>query len=88
MIAELDSRGYALWPSRLDDGGLVELAALFGDWPDGRPGWRIDPARAARLSAVDRLCTAMKPVVGEGVRPVRAILFDKQDDANWALGWH
>lgn len=88
MIAELDSRGYALWPSRLDDGELAELAALFADWPGGRPGRRIDPARAAGLSALHRLCAAMKPVVGEGVRPVRAILFDKQDGANWALGWH
>lgn len=30
----------------------------------------------------------MRPYMGEVVRPVRAILFDKQDGANWALGWH
>lgn len=26
--------------------------------------------------------------LGKGARPVRAILFDKRADANWALGWH
>ena len=88
MIAELDARGYALWPSRLDRGELAELARLFGDWPEGRPGQRIDPARVARLGGVRRLCAAMVPVIGQGVRPVRAILFDKQDGGNWALGWH
>ncbi|MDR6146935.1 hypothetical protein QE363_002728 [Sphingomonas sp. SORGH_AS870] len=88
MIAELDARGYALWPSRLDRGELAELARLFSDWPEGRPGQRIDPARVARLGGVRRLCAAMVPVIGQGARPVRAILFDKQDGGNWALGWH
>lgn len=33
MIAELDERGCALWPSRLDDEERAELAALFANWP-------------------------------------------------------
>ncbi|WP_343526796.1 phytanoyl-CoA dioxygenase family protein [Sphingomonas sp.] len=88
MIPELDERGYALWPSRLEGEELAELARLFADWPSGRPGQRIDPARAAALAGVRRLCTAMAPFMGERLRPVRAILFDKQDGVNWALGWH
>lgn len=27
-------------------------------------------------------------VLGQGSRPVRAILFNKSPDTNWALGWH
>lgn len=27
-------------------------------------------------------------VLGPGARPVRAILFDKTAERNWALGWH
>ncbi|BCI69528.1 hypothetical protein SUS17_146 [Sphingomonas sp. S17] len=88
MIAELDERGCALWPSRLDDEERAELAALFVNWPSGCPGQRIDSARAGDLAGVRRLRTATAALLGEDMRLVRAILFDKQDGANWALGWH
>ncbi|MET4897281.1 phytanoyl-CoA dioxygenase family protein [Sphingomonadaceae bacterium jetA1] len=88
MIAELDRRGYALWSSRLDENERGELGRLFTDWPDKRPGQRIDPRRAADLGGVQRLIGALEPIIGLGVRPVRALLFDKQDSANWALPWH
>jgi hypothetical protein len=29
-----------------------------------------------------------KSQLGDKARPVRAVLFDKNVDANWALGWH
>jgi hypothetical protein len=35
--------------------------------------------------AIDRIA---KSRLGNDARPVRAILFDKQPGANWALGWH
>jgi hypothetical protein len=88
MIAELAAQGYALWPSRLNRQEWDELAELFAAWPKGRPGQRIDPARAAKLGGVRRLCASLRPLLGDKVRPVRALLFDKQDGANWALGWH
>ncbi|WP_267432485.1 phytanoyl-CoA dioxygenase family protein [Sphingomonas sp. GM_Shp_1] len=84
MMAELDEHGYALRPSRLDDGEMAELAALFADWPSGRPGQRIDPRRAAALTGVRQLVADRAPTM----RPVRALLFDKADGANWALAWH
>lgn len=47
-----------------------------------------DPALTGILrpgGAMDRIA---RDRLGEEVRPVRAILFDKQPGANWALGWH
>lgn len=32
--------------------------------------------------------TVVRSKLGKDARPVRAILFDKRADANWALGWH
>jgi len=84
MSVALDEQGHAPWSSRLDAGELAELAALFADWPVGRPGQRIDPARAAALSGVRRLIADQAPTM----RPVRALLFDKADGGNWALAWH
>ena len=80
----LDRQGYVLWSSRLDESELAELAVMFADWPAGRPGKRIDPARAAALSCVRRLIADQARMM----RPVRALLFDKTDGANWALAWH
>ncbi|MEG3090939.1 phytanoyl-CoA dioxygenase family protein [Sphingomonas sp. PB1R3] len=84
MSVALDEQGHVPWSSRLDAGELAELAALFAGWPVGRPGQRIDPARAAALSGVRRLIADQAPTM----RPVRALLFDKADGGNWALAWH
>jgi len=80
----LGEQGYALWSSRLDVRERAELAALFADWPAGRPGQRIDPARAGALAGVRRLIADR----ASAMRPVRALLFDKTDGGNWALAWH
>lgn len=80
----LEEQGYALWSSRLDDGERIELAALFDGWPAGRPGQRIDAGRVMQLAGVRRLIADQ----ASAMRPVRAVLFDKSDDANWALAWH
>ncbi|WP_394664303.1 phytanoyl-CoA dioxygenase family protein [uncultured Sphingomonas sp.] len=80
----LEEQGHALWSSRLDDGERIELAALFDGWPVGRPGQRIDAGRVMQLAGVRRLIADQAPAM----RPVRAVLFDKSEDANWALAWH
>lgn len=84
MSMTLAEQGYALWSSQLDKGEQDELAALFHDWPVGRPGQRIDARRAMALSGVRRLIAEWAPAM----RPVRALLFDKSDAGNWALAWH
>ncbi len=63
---------------------LDALLALAARQPAGRAGIRLhDVQGLAALLGPDML-GALAP----GMRPVRAILFDKSPGANWALGWH
>lgn len=63
---------------------LDALLALAASQPSGRAGIRLHgvPGLAALLAP--EALGAPVP----GMRPVRAILFDKSPGANWALGWH
>lgn len=45
-------------------------------------------AGLAELLAPHALGAGAAARLGEGARPVRAILFDKSPTTNWALGWH
>ena len=54
------------------------------------PGTRLvgDPVLSQLLEdgrSIDRIAQAK---LGPAARPVRAVLFDKRQDANWSLGWH
>ncbi len=76
------------------DSGLSEhdLQQLTG-WAEahdlGRPGERISDLQPLRwLLGGGVIGAAARDALGQGVRPVRAILFDKTAANNWALGWH
>lgn len=75
-------------------GGLIEapdcdaMLGLFDALPADRPGARIDVALIDRLDPVVRVRRLVATLIGEAARPVRALLFDKTADNNWALGWH
>lgn len=43
---------------------------------------------AAFLEASGCVGAIASAVIGQEARPVRAILFNKSPDSNWALGWH
>lgn len=88
MREALHASGFALWPHRLDELALAELAALFGSLAHDRPGARIDPAGCRHLGALAAIAPQVRDLLGAAARPVRALLFDKRDGANWALGWH
>lgn len=61
---------------------IAALAALAGEGP----GQRL---RAAGLSAlIAPATTAAHALIGQNARPVRAVLFDKTPEANWAVAWH
>lgn len=68
---------------------LTELLGFF-DGSHSRAGRRISNLGAARthLARDGVLGSLAVKHLGPCARPVRAIAFDKCDDANWALGWH
>ena len=73
---------------RLDQVGRV--AALFGS--EGLPGQRLSQADLEPVadligneSVIGRIAAEL---LGEGAKPVRALLLDKSERANWRLGWH
>ncbi len=69
---------------------LPELEALLANLPNDRAGVRIygHPELAEILSPSSRFGRMLRPYVVTRHRPVRAIMFDKSAETNWALGWH
>lgn len=87
---ELDRDGAQLFKRALGDDALERLEEATNALPAERPGVRI-----AELGSLAPMLLAGGPVgsiaarfLGPDCRPVRAILFDKSEAANWALGWH
>ncbi|RZF63568.1 phytanoyl-CoA dioxygenase [Sphingomonas populi] len=78
---------------RLDRAALAilsDLLALAATLPTERAGTRLHgiPALTALLARDAALGTIASTRLGPHSRAVRAILFDKTADTNWALGWH
>lgn len=83
-------------PGHLDfvaDGALHFPSALTAD--DIQRLAAFDQGAAGSRIRGNELATALSPataiassLIGESARPVRAVLFDKTADRNWALGWH
>jgi hypothetical protein len=69
---------------------FAELSDLLASFPVGKPGVRItgDFAIAKLLSAEGRFGSLASELSGHPGRAVRAVLFDKNDFANWTLGCH
>jgi len=69
---------------------LPDLLALADTLPKERAGTRLRgiPALTAFLTPNALLGHIAATRLGPHARPVRAILFDKTADTNWALGWH
>lgn len=67
-----------------------QLETALADLPADRPGLRLREIAGlpALLDAEGAIGKAAARHLGAEARPVRAILFDKNDRTNWALGWH
>jgi hypothetical protein len=63
------------------------LMPLFTRLLQDRPGYRL-PISALSESALDAVHGKVRCMIGDEARPVRALLFDKNDGANWSLAWH
>jgi hypothetical protein len=69
---------------------LPDIEAALARWPADRAGVRITGSRElARLLGPGLAIGALAAdACGQAVRPVRAVLFDKSNRVDWALGWH
>jgi hypothetical protein len=58
--------------------------------PGNRPGVRVSASRPLRpfLGPEGTIGALAASILGEACRPVRLILFDKNPERNWSLGWH
>jgi len=69
---------------------MGELEAALVGLPTDDAGTRLHGIEALEpLLALEGCIGAVAAsVLGEGTRPVRAILFNKSPETNWSLGWH
>ena len=69
---------------------LDELKAAVDLLPGDGPGLRLNGVSSLEpfLSVSGCIGAVAGQLLGEQARPVRAILFDKSEAANWSLGWH
>ena len=82
--------GARLFGQALDAAACLCLEAALDALPANRPGVRIGDAPALKplLDTGGVVGAIAAAVLGPAARPVRAILFDKTAERNWALGWH
>jgi ectoine hydroxylase-related dioxygenase (phytanoyl-CoA dioxygenase family) len=69
---------------------MAELMAALADFPTDDAGVRIHGIEALRplLASTGCVGAVAASVLGEGAKPVRAILFNKSSQTNWSLAWH
>lgn len=69
---------------------MTELKAALADIRLDDAGVRIHGIEALKplLASTGCIGTLAASVLGEGARPVRAILFNKSAETNWSLAWH
>lgn len=89
-LDRLHEQGFALWPGVVAPEVVADLVRELQPLLDARGSG----AGARNLLDLPRICDLTRslrplvvPVLGDCVA-VRALLFDKTPDANWALRWH
>lgn len=90
LIATMRDTGAAHRRSMLDADSLDRIEDVVARLPSGVPGVRIGaaPAIADMLAATGMIGSVAATILGDDARPVCAVLFDKSEATNWALGWH
>jgi Phytanoyl-CoA dioxygenase (PhyH) len=82
--------GAQLFPAALRRDQLKVLEAALSHLPCDQAGLRLRGVEglAPFFAAKGAIGCCAASVLGDGTRPVRAILFNKTAEMNWALGWH
>ena len=93
VVEEVDSSGFAIVEDVLDLAATNQLRALMesiAPHKEGRGGVRnlLDVREIRELASSEAIMNLVRPVLGASAFPVRGILFDKKDGANWKVPWH
>lgn len=93
VVEEVDSSGFAIVEDVLDLTATDRLRALMESIAppeEGRGGVRnlLDVPEVRELAGSEAVMNLVRPVLGASAFPVRGILFDKKDGANWKVPWH
>lgn len=90
-VSTFRAEGAAVIPACVSDEHALAMLAACGEAFDRpRPGVRRLLQRCPRLRAVlaDSPVEGLIRAVASGAKIVRAILFDKTSETNWAVAWH
>jgi ectoine hydroxylase-related dioxygenase (phytanoyl-CoA dioxygenase family) len=85
--------GFATYEGTLDAAHIADLIGIVQSrliQKSGRGGVRnlLSIPEMSKLACSEVVLKLVAPVLGEGYFPVRGILFDKNDAANWKVPWH
>jgi hypothetical protein len=82
--------GARLFREALTRNQLNSLEAVLCHLPRDQAGLRLKGVDGLTpfLASKGHIGRCARSVLGDDCRPVRAILFDKTAETNWALGWH
>jgi hypothetical protein len=90
LVGSLDRDGAAMSAAVLRQAEVAALAAELEPYFRKGPGARLfgHNSVAALAGPVGALGRLAMEVLGPKARAVRALAFDKTQDANWTVGWH
>jgi hypothetical protein len=87
---KLGPHGAQFHPQAVSETEIDALRALADPLLVGKSGVRIfgGGMAAAILAPGGGLGRLARTILGAAARPVRAVMFDKTEDANWSVAWH
>ena len=90
MDISFDKAGAQRYFDALSKNDFPTIEQLFDEQLGTRPGVRVKAHKglAEILDKDGSIGQIACSKLGPHARPVRALLFDKRPDQNWALGWH
>jgi ectoine hydroxylase-related dioxygenase (phytanoyl-CoA dioxygenase family) len=84
---EVLQKGFAIIPKILGEGVLDNLDTCMRDADYGQRNLLAHP-EVREVAASREVRLAVSSILGKDCFAVRAILFDKTEDANWKVPWH
>lgn len=86
----LGKDGAQVFANALNEAACTRLETALAKLPMSMPGVRIGDGQQLKplLETAGPIGSIAGFALGPEARPVRAILFDKAAERNWALGWH